>query len=148
MYYCKIYLYINILLNKIAWSPLNGNMPYLSLPMEAIPDTAIVLAESPSVNISVHSNDFPVPASLASSNLGIPWSFLCFDLGPNFSSWLSALNFAQDNTASTIPTFVIYNCIVMITKHVKNQAFNINVCTYRSDKFIGERTSGTKVFSL
>lgn len=61
-------------------------MPYLSLPMEAIPDTAIVLAESPSVNMSVHSSDFAVPASLASSNLGIPCNFLCFDLGPNFSS--------------------------------------------------------------
>lgn len=47
-------------------------MPYLSRPIEAIPDTAIVLAESPSVNIRVHSNDLPVPASLASSNLGIP----------------------------------------------------------------------------
>lgn len=47
-------------------------MPYLSLPIEAIPDTAIVLAESPSVNMRVHSNDLPVPASLASSNLGIP----------------------------------------------------------------------------
>ena len=53
-------------------SPLNGNMPYLSLPIEAIPDTAIVLAESPSVKMSVHSSDFAVPASLASSNLGIP----------------------------------------------------------------------------
>lgn len=47
-------------------------MPYLSLPTAAIPDTAIVLAESPSVNIKVHSNDLFVPASLASSNLGIP----------------------------------------------------------------------------
>lgn len=47
-------------------------MPYLSLPIAASPDTAIVLAESPSVNISVHSKDLLVPASLASSNFGIP----------------------------------------------------------------------------
>lgn len=51
-------------------------MPYLSRPIEAIPDTAIVLAESPSVNMRVHSNDLPVPASLASSNLGIPKEYI------------------------------------------------------------------------
>jgi hypothetical protein len=40
--------------------------------MDERPETTIVLAESPSVRIRVQSNDFKVPASLASSNLGIP----------------------------------------------------------------------------
>lgn len=37
-----------------------------------MPDTAILLAESPSVKINVQSNDLAVPASLASSNFGMP----------------------------------------------------------------------------
>lgn len=52
--------------------PLKGNTPYLSLPIAARPDMAMVFAESPSVNMSVQSRDLFVPASLASSNFGMP----------------------------------------------------------------------------
>ena len=52
--------------------PRSGNTPYLSLPTTPRPDTANVLAESPSVRINVQSSEFLVPASLASSNLGTP----------------------------------------------------------------------------
>jgi hypothetical protein len=52
--------------------PRSGNTPYLSLPTTPRPDTANVLAESPSVRINVQSSEFLVPASLASSNFGTP----------------------------------------------------------------------------
>ena len=52
--------------------PLKGNTPYLSRPTTPRPATAKVLAESPSVKINVQSDDHFVPASLASSSLGIP----------------------------------------------------------------------------
>jgi len=52
--------------------PRSGNTPYLSLPTTPRPETASVLAESPSVRISVQSNEFLVPASFASSNFGTP----------------------------------------------------------------------------
>ena len=54
--------------------PLNGNTPYLSLPTTSIPDIANDFAESPSVIIRMQFSAFLVPASLASSNLGIPKS--------------------------------------------------------------------------
>ena len=52
--------------------PLSGKTPYLSLPMIPRPATAKAFAESPSVKIKVQSPEFFVPASLASSNLGMP----------------------------------------------------------------------------
>ena len=52
--------------------PFKGNIPYFSLPTTLRPAIAIDLAESPSVKINIQSSDFLVPASIASSNLGIP----------------------------------------------------------------------------
>lgn len=57
--------------------PLNGNIPYLSLPTTSIPDMANDLAESPSVKINVHNSEFLLPASLASSNFSIPCNLDC-----------------------------------------------------------------------
>ena len=48
--------------------PFNGNTPYLSLPIISNPLIAKDFAESPSVNINLHSLDLFVPANLASSN--------------------------------------------------------------------------------
>lgn len=59
--------------------PRNGNTPYLSRPTTESPETASALAESPSVKIKVQSLEFLVPASLASSSLGIPLSLECLD---------------------------------------------------------------------
>mmetsp|Transcript_43036 Transcript_43036/g.77214 ORF Transcript_43036/g.77214 Transcript_43036/m.77214 type:complete len:204 (-) Transcript_43036:1565-2176(-) len=52
--------------------PRRGNTPKRSRPTTPRPATAKAFAESPSVRISVHSPPFLVPASLASSSLGIP----------------------------------------------------------------------------
>lgn len=52
--------------------PRNGNTPYRSRPTTPKPATASVLAESPSVRMSVQSSDFVVPAQFASSSLGTP----------------------------------------------------------------------------
>ena len=57
--------------------PRSGNTPYWSLPTTLKPLTASVLAESPSVRISVHCLEFLPPASLASSSLGMPRILLC-----------------------------------------------------------------------
>ena len=58
--------------------PFRGKTPNLSLPTISIPAIAKALAESPSVIINVHSEEFLDPASLASSNLLIPVSLVFF----------------------------------------------------------------------
>ena len=52
--------------------PFRGNTPYRSLPTIYSPLIARALAESPSVNISVHSQPLEVPARFASSSFGMP----------------------------------------------------------------------------
>lgn len=83
--------------------PLRGKTPYLSRPITPRPATANDLAESPSVKIRVQPNEFFVPASLASSNFGIPFSFECFDPWHFFCSWVWALNLIQVKIPSMIP---------------------------------------------
>ena len=68
------------------------------------PHTAVDLAESPSVRISVQFSPFLVPASLASSSFGIPLIFVVF-LPPLLSKAFFSLNSAKEATASTIPDF-------------------------------------------
>lgn len=52
--------------------PRSGKTPKRSRPTTPRPETASDLAESPSVSISVHKEEFLVPASFASSNFGTP----------------------------------------------------------------------------
>lgn len=89
--------------------PLSGNTPYLSRPITPTPAIARDLAESPSVRINVHEWEFLVPASLASSSFGMPFSFECFD---EWHFWLScawALNFIHDWMLSTMPH--LFTCV-------------------------------------
>ena len=67
------------------------------------PATASVLAESPSVRMSVQSMEFLVPASLASSSLLTPLSLLVFLLVCAFFMSRSCLNLDHASTLSTIP---------------------------------------------
>uniref|UniRef100_A0A6B0UL13 Putative secreted protein n=1 Tax=Ixodes ricinus TaxID=34613 RepID=A0A6B0UL13_IXORI len=83
--------------------PLSGKTPYLSRPTTASPDTASDLAESPSVKIRVQSTELRVPASLASSSLGMPLSLECFLAEHFIPSCFWALKVSQDMTASTTP---------------------------------------------
>ena len=51
--------------------PLSGKTPYVSLPTTDRPDTAVALAESPSVKIMVQLGESFVPALFASSSFGM-----------------------------------------------------------------------------
>ena len=83
--------------------PLKGKTPYLSLPTTSIPARAKLLAESPSVNIIVHYDEFLPPASLASSSFGIPNSFDFFFPGPKaLAIFASSLALSWDKIISTI----------------------------------------------
>lgn len=75
VFFSIIQVFIYLFSNKrkqIICIPLRGKTPNLSLPTTPSPATASVLAESPSVRMSVQLEESFVPASLASSNLGIP----------------------------------------------------------------------------
>lgn len=89
--------------------PFRGNTPYLSLPTTPKPATARDLAESPSVRISVQSREFLVPASLASSNFGIPFIFEVLLEVSFLFNWVCALNFIQLKMLSTIPHLLTFN---------------------------------------
>lgn len=52
--------------------PLKGKTPYRSRPTTERPEMASALAESPSVRMRVQCCELRVPASLASSSLGMP----------------------------------------------------------------------------
>lgn len=105
--------------------PRSGYTPYLSRPTTPKPATAKVLAESPSVKIKVQSNEFLVPASLASSNLAMPFNLLVFlPVCLPFNCW-SALNLDQANTDSTIPHFS--NCLLNLSVKVHLEP-NLPIC--------------------
>lgn len=89
--------------------PFRGNTPYLSLPTTPKPATARDLAESPSVRIRVQSREFLVPASLASSNFGIPFIFEVLLEVSFLFNWVCALNFIQLKMLSTIPHLLTFN---------------------------------------
>ena len=75
IFYISSFLAIYELLASLTLSnfPFNGKTPNLSLALILdTPATARDLAESPSVRINVHKEEFLVPAKLASSNLGKP----------------------------------------------------------------------------
>ena len=88
--------------------PFKGNTPKKSLPTISTPAIANALAESPSVNISVHISLLAVPAQLASSSLGIP---VILPFLPPLRTLLSlefSLALAKDTIYSTIPVLRIF----------------------------------------
>ena len=87
-------------------------------------------AESPSVKIRVQSFDFADPAKLASSNLGIPVSFLFF-FPLVFSIACFCLNLAKDKIFSTTPDFS--TCLMNLSDnlHVEPKEFFLEVRFYR-----------------
>jgi len=83
--------------------PRNGKTPYRSRPTTPSPAVARVLAESPSVRIRVQCIEFFVPASLASSNFGIPRSLERFAAEHFWFSCVCCLKRIQICIASTMP---------------------------------------------
>jgi len=92
--------------------PRSGNTPYLSLPTTPRPDTANVLAESPSVRINVQSSEFLVPASLASSNLGTPVNT---STKLRHSTYLFMYSVAN--------TFTLNETLILISGSVQSQSY-------------------------
>uniref|UniRef100_A0A6G5A4I2 Secreted protein n=1 Tax=Rhipicephalus microplus TaxID=6941 RepID=A0A6G5A4I2_RHIMP len=111
--------------------PLRGNTPNLSRPTTASPETAKLLAESPSVRMRVQSTELRVPASLASSNLGIPLSLECFLAEHFWPSCFWALKFTHDMTASTTP-------------HLRTWLWNLSLSSHLEPNFLACRV----MFSL
>mmetsp|Transcript_45949 Transcript_45949/g.114223 ORF Transcript_45949/g.114223 Transcript_45949/m.114223 type:complete len:212 (+) Transcript_45949:3656-4291(+) len=100
--------------------PLSGKTPYLSLPTTDNPAMHDVLAESPSVMMRVHCSAYRPPASLASSNLGMPVSCFCPLVPPVFILRCRSKVFlpsAQRRTLSTMPE--LQTCLRALSEMVK-----------------------------
>mmetsp|Transcript_9905 Transcript_9905/g.27631 ORF Transcript_9905/g.27631 Transcript_9905/m.27631 type:complete len:218 (+) Transcript_9905:2931-3584(+) len=125
--------------------PLSGKTPYLSRPTTLRPATARDLAESPSVKINVQSCEFLPPASLASSNFGMPRTLVTF-----FAtfSWRPKSTFcfarAQSRMRSTMPLFI--TCLIVFSDN--SQAEPNLLCFSVSVSFVWESNVGFTMSAL
>ena len=85
--------------------PFKGNTPYLFLSSFDSPETIPAFAESPSHKIKIQSDDFEVPAQLASINFGIPRMLLVF-LPSVFLAALLSFSSVKLIAASITPSFI------------------------------------------
>ncbi len=72
---------------------------------------ALTLAESPSVTMRVQPREFLLPASLASSSLGIPLNLVCLEPLCFLEMTACDLALAQVRTRSTMPQLIACECV-------------------------------------
>ena len=96
--------------------PFKGYTPIVFLSSDDNPEMTPVLAESPSQKIRTQSEDFSVPAQLASVSFGIP--LIDLDLVPSvFFAALFSLTSVNCSAASITPIFATFSINLSLTSH-------------------------------